>query len=238
MKVVFSAAAMDELIGALRESGYRVAGPTVRDEAIVLAEIASAAELPWGWGVRLEAGSYRLRRRTDRAAFAHSAGPQSWKPFLHPPRVQLWSADRDGAMEPVRDEPPRYAFLNTPQVPIEQFQPPGEQFRDADAVLVLDTGTWNQLGEFGEFLRTLDVPKAVVDHHRTQDDLGATRFVDVTAEATGRLTYELIRAMNVPVSKRAAHLLFMALALDTGHANPAAGARAAGPLAKRTQCAS
>jgi phosphoesterase RecJ-like protein len=56
----------------------------------------------------------------------------------------------------------------------------------------------------------------VLDHHRTQDDLGAMRFVDVTAEATGRLTYDLIRALGVPVSRRAAHLLFMALALDTG----------------------
>jgi ferredoxin len=111
MRVVFEAAAMNELIKALRQAGYQVAGSTVRDQAIVLAEIASADELPWGWGVTLEAGSYRLRRRTDRAAFAHSAGPQSWKPFLHPARVRLWSADRDGAMEAAREEPSRYAFL-------------------------------------------------------------------------------------------------------------------------------
>jgi bifunctional oligoribonuclease and PAP phosphatase NrnA len=112
--------------------------------------------------------------------------------------------------------PPRYAFLNTPDHPVEQFDPPGDRFRGADAVIVMDTGTWNQLGDFGAFLRTLDVPKAVVDHHRTQDDLGAMRFVDVTAEATGRLTYELIRSLEVPISPRAAHMLFMAVALDTG----------------------
>ncbi|MFO0847073.1 MAG: bifunctional oligoribonuclease/PAP phosphatase NrnA [Gemmataceae bacterium] len=113
--------------------------------------------------------------------------------------------------------PPRYAFLNTPAAPIEEFRPAvADRFRDVDAVLVLDTGTWNQLGEFGDFLKTLSVPKAVVDHHRTQDDLGAERFVDVSAEATGRLTYELIRALGVPVSPRAAHHMFMALALDTG----------------------
>ncbi len=110
-RVVFAAEAMDELIQALRGAGYQVAGPTVRDQAIVLAEITSADELPWGWGVTLDAGSYRLRRRADRAAFAHSAGPQAWKPFLHPARVPLWSGDRDGVMEPSTDEPPRYAFL-------------------------------------------------------------------------------------------------------------------------------
>ena len=32
----------------------------------------------------------------------------------------------------------------------------------------------------------------------------------------GRLTYEIVRALGVPISKRAAHLMFMALALDTG----------------------
>jgi phosphoesterase RecJ-like protein len=112
--------------------------------------------------------------------------------------------------------PPRYAFLNTPDLPIEQFDQPGDRFRGADAVIVMDTGTWNQLGDFGAFLRALDVPKAVVDHHRTQDDLGAMRFVDVAAEATGRLTYELIRSLGVPIRPRAAHMMFMALALDTG----------------------
>jgi phosphoesterase RecJ-like protein len=112
--------------------------------------------------------------------------------------------------------PPRYVFLDTPAAPIERFRPPGEPFRNVEAVIVLDTGTWNQLGDFGEFLKSLDVPKAVVDHHRTQDDLGAARFVDTAAEATGRLTYEIIRALGAPVSRRAAHLLFMALATDTG----------------------
>ncbi|HEY7484906.1 MAG TPA: 4Fe-4S dicluster domain-containing protein [Streptosporangiaceae bacterium] len=109
--MTFEATALNELIEALQDAGYQVAGPTVRDQAIVLAEINSADDLPWGWGVTLDAGSYRVRRRADRAVFAHSAGPQSWKPFLHPARVPLWSAGRDGTMEPAPDEPPRYAFL-------------------------------------------------------------------------------------------------------------------------------
>jgi phosphoesterase RecJ-like protein len=111
--------------------------------------------------------------------------------------------------------PPRYDFMD-PGKRIQRFQPPGDAWRDADAIVVLDTGTWNQLGDFGPFLKQLAVPKAVVDHHRTQDDLGAERFVDTSAEATGRLAYELIRALGAPISPRAAHLMFMALALDTG----------------------
>ncbi|MGL6096691.1 MAG: DHH family phosphoesterase [Fimbriiglobus sp.] len=112
--------------------------------------------------------------------------------------------------------PPRYEFLDSPRGTIEQFTPPGDGFRNVDAVIVMDTGTWNQLDEFGPFLRSLDVPKAVVDHHRTQDDLGAERFVDVSAEATGRLAYEITRALGLTPSAAAAHHIFMALALDTG----------------------
>ena len=46
------------------------------------------------------------------AAFGHSAGPQSWKQFLHPPRERLWAGTRDGAWDAQPDEEiPRYAFL-------------------------------------------------------------------------------------------------------------------------------
>jgi phosphoesterase RecJ-like protein len=111
--------------------------------------------------------------------------------------------------------PPRYAFLNS-EPKIEHFTAPSDQHRRAEAVLVLDTGTWNQLGTFGPFLRTLSAEKVVIDHHPTQDDLGALRLVDVSAEATGRLAYEAIRALGVPLIEPMANALFVALAMDTG----------------------
>ena len=97
---------LGHLIAALRGRGYRVVGPTLRDNAIVLAEIERSEELPVGWGVDVAPGTYRLRARTDRAAFGNSAGPQSWKQFLHPARQRVWSSD--GEREPA--EAP-YAFL-------------------------------------------------------------------------------------------------------------------------------
>ena len=111
---------LDELYQALVAAGYHVIGPAVEDGAIMLRELSSAAELPFGWGVRLEPGGYRVRRRDDTAAFGHSAGPQSWKRFLHPPRERLWSATRtpdgfelsgDGAGE---DEVPRLCLPRRP----------------------------------------------------------------------------------------------------------------------------
>ena len=95
------------LVTDLHRRGYRVIGPTRRGEAIVLAELAHADDLPHGWGVDVAPGSYRLRARADRAAFGHSAGPQSWKQFLHPPRQLVWSSDAPPADEDTRP----YAFL-------------------------------------------------------------------------------------------------------------------------------
>lgn len=111
--------------------------------------------------------------------------------------------------------PPRYDFLD-PARRVRRFEPPGALYRDADAAIVLDTGTWNQLGDFGTLLRSLPIAKAVIDHHLTQDDLGALRLVDTTAEATGRLVYEAILALGGPLPASAAHCLFVALAMDTG----------------------
>jgi ferredoxin len=112
---VVEAVALPALFDTLQTRGYTVVGPTVRDGAIVVAELSSAAELPYGWGVDTEAGRYRLRARGDTAAFGHSAGPQSWKSVLHPARARMWSADRasgtvvaDGP-EPAQRQ--RYALL-------------------------------------------------------------------------------------------------------------------------------
>lgn len=108
---VFDAAALHRLVEVLIGRGYRVIGPVLRDDAIVLAELESAADLPHGWGVEVGPGHYRLRRRDDDAVFGHSAGPQSWKQFLHPPRQRIWAGTRDGAAEAGDEECPRYAFL-------------------------------------------------------------------------------------------------------------------------------
>jgi ferredoxin len=107
---VLTRVGLDELVAALIADGYRVIGPTLRDDAIVLAELSSGAQLPSGWGVDSAPGRYRLRRRADEAVFGHSAGSQGWKQFLHPPRQVLWSAAGDEFI-PAPDEPVRQAFL-------------------------------------------------------------------------------------------------------------------------------
>ena len=166
--------------------------------------------------------------------------PIDWKPFVEfirrPRRFLLTThvrPDGDGlgsmlalteALESLGKEvrmvnastyPPRYAFLD-PRRRVRYFEGPGEEYRDAEAVVVLDTGTWNQLGSFGPFLQGLTVPRVVIDHHLTQDDLGALPLVDTTAEATGRLTHQAIAALGVRLTADMASNLFVAVAMDTG----------------------
>src|SRR5262249_45333760 len=81
--------------------------------------------------------------------------------------------------------PERYHFMD-PDKRIERYPPANDCFDWAEAFIVLDTGAWSQLSECGTAMQARDVPKFVIDHHLTQDELGATRHVDVSAEATGR----------------------------------------------------
>ncbi|MDH5333271.1 MAG: sulfite reductase subunit A, partial [Thermoleophilia bacterium] len=97
---------LEVLVVVLREQGYRVVGPTVREGAIVLDELRSAAQLPWGTTAEQEAARYRLEPRDDEAAFGWAVGPHSWKGELLPSRVRLWRARRDGDGVPVVEEEP------------------------------------------------------------------------------------------------------------------------------------
>lgn len=110
--------------------------------------------------------------------------------------------------------PPRYAFLD-PDRRITRFDP-RILSAEPEVVVVLDTGTWNQLGDLAGYLRQSHAEKVVIDHHITQDDLGALRLVDTTAEATGRLVRQAVAALDLPLTPALANLLFIALATDTG----------------------
>jgi sulfhydrogenase subunit beta (sulfur reductase) len=102
------------LLDALHKRGYRVIGPTLRDQAIVYDELESEADLPIGWTDEQGPGRYRLAKRSDEALFGYAVGPHSWKQFLHPPLVRLWQGVKEEGGFRITHEPqdaPRYAFL-------------------------------------------------------------------------------------------------------------------------------
>jgi ferredoxin len=112
--VVITRDGLAALIAALRDDGFRVLGPTVRDDAIVYDDITTIRDLPAGWTDEQDGGHYRLKRRGDDALFGYAVGPHAWKRFLHAPFLRLWRAERaDSGIRVTTDPPPdeRLAFL-------------------------------------------------------------------------------------------------------------------------------
>src|SRR5574341_393297 len=112
--VVIPKPGLQRIFDALREAGYSIVGPRIRDGAIVYHEIATMSDLPIGWTDDQAPGNYRLRNRGDRRYFGFVVGPQSWKRYLFPPRLKLFSARRTPEgfeVETNGEATPRYAFI-------------------------------------------------------------------------------------------------------------------------------
>ncbi len=104
---------LEALIQALRKSGRRVIGPTVREGAIVYDEIESAAALPVGMRDEQSAGRYRLTERSDDRAFGYTVGPTPWKRYTFPPDLPIATAHRVGSVgfDQAKLDAPALAFL-------------------------------------------------------------------------------------------------------------------------------
>ncbi|PHR93938.1 MAG: phosphoesterase [Blastopirellula sp.] len=85
-----------------------------------------------------------------------------------------------------------------------------------DALMIVDTSAWIQLGDMADVFRESTAAKIVLDHHVSEDELDAEVFKDATCEATGRLVYEAAKQFDVELSPQTALQLFTAIATDTG----------------------
>jgi phosphoesterase RecJ-like protein len=124
--------------------------------------------------------------------------------------------------------PPRYDFLDPDKSLFEWFGTTVKpaQLADREVAIILDLSSWNQLGDMAELIRRFPGPRAIIDHHVSQDDLGATVFKDSTAEATGILVMRAIPALGGQLTHEVAQGLLTAIAMDTGwfhHSNTRAG---------------
>lgn len=111
---------LDGLLADLRSRGYSTVGPRIRDESIVYAEIENLADLPVGFQTEQAPGCYRMVQTGENRYFDFIPGGQSWKQFLFPPRLKVFSATRAGTedgrpgkwlIDEDHGEQPRYAFI-------------------------------------------------------------------------------------------------------------------------------
>lgn len=110
---------LDALVTALQAMQYTVVGPTLRNGASVIDELHSANDLPRGYADGQEAGTYRIAPAEGKVWLGFTVGPHSWKKYLFPPVLQLFSATRDSRnisltfdLTPDAEAcAPRYAFF-------------------------------------------------------------------------------------------------------------------------------
>ena len=114
--------------------------------------------------------------------------------------------------------PPRYDYLDPDGTLFEHFGSMADKsvLDDREVVIVLDLSAWSQLGDMAEWVRAFPGKRVVIDHHVSQDDLGATFFKDTSAEATGTILVRAIRALGGTFSADVSTGLFTAIAMDTG----------------------
>ena len=113
-RTVLTREGLARLLCLLRQDGFTLMGPTVRDGALVHAEIEGIEDLPAGWTAAQDAGTYQLRRRDDEALFGYAVGPHSWKQLFFVPRRELFTVrrSREGfTTEPPSADPPRLALI-------------------------------------------------------------------------------------------------------------------------------
>jgi len=118
----------------------------------------------------------------------------------------------------------RYVFMDPDKI-IRVYGQDADPNKNWDGLIVLDTGTWSQLAEMGNWIKQQFVPTCVIDHHVTQDYIGNPLILDVSAEATGRLVYECFTYFGITPTASAANQMFIAISTDTGwfrHANTTA----------------
>lgn len=112
--------------------------------------------------------------------------------------------------------PPHIAFIDPHHDALVLGQDIQPNEVECDVLIVVDTSAWAQLGPMADVVRNTSAKKVVIDHHLSQDDLGAVVFKDTDSEATGRLILGAIDAIGGTVTPEIASALFAAIATDTG----------------------
>jgi phosphoesterase RecJ-like protein len=114
--------------------------------------------------------------------------------------------------------PPRYDFLDPKGTLFEHLgtQVHAAELADREVLIILDLSSWGQLGEMAAVVRDFRGPRLVIDHHLSEDDLGAVLLKDTAAEATGALVVAAIRAVGGVFTREISTALLTAIAMDTG----------------------
>jgi len=112
--------------------------------------------------------------------------------------------------------PETYEFLLDGDV-IDASAQGAAALKSADLLIVLDISDVKRLGSLADTVRSLTIPKLVIDHHIASDEPpGSEIFSDTAACATGELVYDLALTLGQEITPQIAVALYVAVLTDTG----------------------
>ncbi|MGQ9506961.1 MAG: DHH family phosphoesterase [Candidatus Bathycorpusculaceae bacterium] len=90
----------------------------------------------------------------------------------------------------------------------------------ADAIVLLDTNTIQQLNDLAEKVKTLRAPRIVIDHHAAHPETEQMAKICITneeASSTCEIVYNFFKEVNLKPGAHEAKALFLGIAFDTRH---------------------
>lgn len=98
-------------------------------------------------------------------------------------------------------------------------QPPGDA-EAFDLVVIVDTGSWNQLEPISRWLKQRRERIIIIDHHTRGDDVSDHRLIDARAASTTMVLLDVLDDMGIALDDGSrgtvAEALFVGIATDTG----------------------
>jgi len=94
------------------------------------------------------------------------------------------------------------------------------RIEDADIIVLLDTNTVQQLGNWSERVQSSKAALVVIDHHASHPEtehLATLTVADEKASSTCEIVYRLFKEANVSLSQDVAKALFLGIAFDSRH---------------------
>jgi len=94
------------------------------------------------------------------------------------------------------------------------------RIEDAELIVLLDTNTVQQLGEWGERVKATKAALVVIDHHASHPDterLATLSVADEHSSSTCEIVYRLYKEAQVNLTQIEAKALFLGIAFDTRH---------------------
>jgi|JI8StandDraft_1071087.scaffolds.fasta_scaffold12059_4 phosphoesterase RecJ-like protein len=89
--------------------------------------------------------------------------------------------------------------------------------KTVNGLIALDVSDMKRLGALADTVRSLKIPRIVIDHHvPTEEPAGEIVLDDTAACATGELLFDFATALNLEITPAIAEALYTAILTDTG----------------------